>query len=123
MSQSASQQAAEWHRAEKGHRVIAHHAGAFVFRHQRLDNRIANGRAKLPSFVRSAVPLARIFETKGSRGDELYGMVGGVSGLQGAMAEIVVVNADLIALKPKSLSMLGASPIDYRTLSTEQISR
>src|SRR6202035_2280157 len=38
-------------------------------------------------------------------GDEFYGMVGGVGGLQGTLAEFIVANAGLIALKPKSLSL------------------
>jgi NADPH2:quinone reductase len=38
-------------------------------------------------------------------GDEVYGMVGGVGGLQGTLAEFVAVDADLLAHKPKSLSM------------------
>ena len=38
------------------------------------------------------------------QGDEVYGM-GGVGGLQGTLAEYVVADADLLALKPKSLSM------------------
>ena len=42
-------------------------------------------------------------------GDEVYGMVGGVGGLQGTLAEYVVANADLLALKPNSLSMCEAA--------------
>src|SRR5262245_45159260 len=42
-------------------------------------------------------------------GDEVYGMVGGVGGLQGTLAEYVVVNADLLAVKPKSLTMREAA--------------
>jgi NADPH:quinone reductase len=38
-------------------------------------------------------------------------MVGGVGGLQGTLAEYVVTNADLVALKPKSLSMRGAAAL------------
>jgi NADPH:quinone reductase-like Zn-dependent oxidoreductase len=38
-------------------------------------------------------------------GDEVYGLVGGVGGLQGTLAEYAAVDADLLALKPKTLSM------------------
>src|SRR5262245_8724842 len=41
-------------------------------------------------------------------GDEVYGMVGGVGGLQGTLAQYIVVNANLLAMKPKSLSMREA---------------
>jgi NADPH2:quinone reductase len=34
------------------------------------------------------------------QGDEVYGMVGGVGGGPGTLAEYVVANADLIALRP-----------------------
>ena len=44
-------------------------------------------------------------------GDVVYGMVGGVGGLQGTLAEYVVTNADLVALKPKSLSMREAAAL------------
>jgi NADPH:quinone reductase-like Zn-dependent oxidoreductase len=44
-------------------------------------------------------------------GNEVYGMVGGVGGLQGTMAEYVVANADLLARKPKSLSMCEAAAL------------
>lgn len=44
-------------------------------------------------------------------GDEVYGLTGGVRGLQGSMAEYVAVDADLLALKPKNLSMREAAAI------------
>jgi NADPH:quinone reductase-like Zn-dependent oxidoreductase len=37
-------------------------------------------------------------------GDEVYGLVGGVGGLQGTLAAYAAVDADLLAHKPKSLS-------------------
>ncbi len=60
--------------------------------------------------------MAGVVEDVGPRvtafrpGDEVYGMVGGVGGLQGTLAEVVVANADLIALKPKSLCTEGSEP-------------
>jgi NADPH:quinone reductase len=50
-------------------------------------------------------------------GDEVYGMVGGVGGLQGTLAEFVAANADLIALKPRSLSMREAAALPLITIT------
>src|SRR5271170_7243853 len=38
-------------------------------------------------------------------GDEVFGMVGGVAGLQGTLAEFVLADAALLACKPKILTM------------------
>ena len=50
-------------------------------------------------------------------GDEVYGMVGGVGGHQGTLAEYVVASADLLALKPKSLSMREAAALPLITIT------
>jgi NADPH2:quinone reductase len=50
-------------------------------------------------------------------GNEVYGMVGGVGGLQGTLAEYVVASADLLALKPKSLSMREAAALPLVTIT------
>jgi alcohol dehydrogenase len=42
-------------------------------------------------------------------GDEVYGCAGGLAGLQGALAEFMLADAQLIAHKPKSLSMREAA--------------
>lgn len=44
-------------------------------------------------------------------GDEVYGMTGGVGGLQGSLAEYAVVDARLIARKPRVLSMREAAAV------------
>ncbi len=44
-------------------------------------------------------------------GDEVYGCAGGLADLQGALAEFMAVDAQLIALKPKSLSMREAAAL------------
>ncbi len=44
-----------------------------------------------------------------SVGDEVYGCAGGLADIQGALAEFMLVDADLIALKPKSISMREAA--------------
>jgi NADPH:quinone reductase-like Zn-dependent oxidoreductase len=44
-------------------------------------------------------------------GDEVYGMAGGVGGLQGTLATFAAVDADLLALKPTNLSMRQAAAL------------
>ncbi|WND02983.1 zinc-dependent alcohol dehydrogenase family protein [Temperatibacter marinus] len=46
-----------------------------------------------------------------SIGDEVYGCAGGLADLQGSLAEYMVVDADLIAHKPKSLTMKQAAAL------------
>jgi len=43
--------------------------------------------------------------------DEVYGLAGGVGGLQGTLAEYIAVDADLLAHKPKSLTMREAAAL------------
>lgn len=49
--------------------------------------------------------------TKFKVGDEVYGCAGGVKGMGGALAEYMVADVDLIAHKPKSLSMLETATL------------
>ena len=49
--------------------------------------------------------------------DEVYGMVGGVGGLQGTLAEFIAADADLIAHKPKNLSMREAAALPLSTIT------
>jgi NADPH2:quinone reductase len=44
-------------------------------------------------------------------GDEVYGLTGGVGGLQGSLAEYAAVSADLLAAKPVNLSMREAAAL------------
>jgi len=44
-------------------------------------------------------------------GDEVYGLAGGVLGVQGTLAEYTAVDADLLAKKPKNLTMKEAAGI------------
>ncbi len=50
-------------------------------------------------------------------GDEVYGLIGGVRNLQGSLAEYIVADADLIALKPRNISMREAAvlPLTFLT--------
>ncbi len=50
-------------------------------------------------------------------GDEVYGMVGGVGGLQGTLAELIAVDADLLAPKPKNLSMREAAALPLSVIT------
>ena len=49
--------------------------------------------------------------TKFAPGDEVYGCAGGLANLQGTLAEYIVADADLVALKPKLLSMRDAAAL------------
>src|SRR5262245_21854204 len=78
-----------------------------------LDIKISAGQAahaqvQLPTIL--GIDMAGVVETVGEGvegfkpGDEVYGMVGGVGGLQGTLAEYVAADASLLALKPRNLS-------------------
>src|ERR1700744_3774851 len=79
-----------------------------------LDTKIragvaAHARHPFPAIL--GVDLAGVVEAVGrdvSRfdvGDQVYGMAGGVGGVPGSMAQFAAVDADLLALKPRNLSM------------------
>jgi len=65
----------------------------------------AHARQPLPAIL--GIDLAGVVEAIGSgvtsfrHGDEVYGMTGGVGGLQGSLAEYAVVDADLLAPKTR----------------------
>src|SRR5580692_3862807 len=91
-----------------------------------LDTKIRAGEARhakqpLPAVL--GLDMAGIVEARGpgvtafQPGDEVFGMVGGVGGLQGTLAEFVVANAGLIALKPKSLSLREAAALPLITIT------
>ena len=50
-------------------------------------------------------------------GDAVYGLTGGVRGLQGSLAEYANVDAELLALKPKNLSMREAAALPLVALT------
>lgn len=50
-------------------------------------------------------------------GDEVYGCAGGVGQLQGALAEWMLADANLIARKPKNLSMAAAAALPLVSLT------
>jgi NADPH:quinone reductase-like Zn-dependent oxidoreductase len=91
-----------------------------------LDTKIhagaaAHARQPLPAIL--GVELAGIVEAVGdgvpqfSRGDEVIGMVGGVGGHPGTLAEFVAADARLLARKPATLTMRQAAclPLSFIT--------
>jgi NADPH2:quinone reductase len=79
-----------------------------------LDTKIyagtaAHARQPLPAIL--GLDLAGVVEAVGSGvdrfrpGDEVYGMAGGVGGHPGTLAQFAAVDANLLAFKPKNLSM------------------
>ena len=50
-------------------------------------------------------------------GDEVFGMVGGVGGLQGTLAEFILADAALLASKPKALTMRQAAAMPLVTIT------
>jgi NADPH2:quinone reductase len=55
--------------------------------------------------------------TRFRSGDEVYGMVGGVGGLQGTLAKFIMADSDLLALKPGILSMRQAAAMPLVTIT------
>lgn len=91
-----------------------------------LDLKIKNGQAAHAKAILPMVlglDMAGIIEKTGKNvhnfkaGDEVFGLVGGVSNLQGALAEYIAVDADLLALKPKNISFreAAAAPLIFVT--------
>jgi NADPH2:quinone reductase len=85
-----------------------------------LDTKIKTGNAghaktQLPAIL--GIDMAGIVTEVGKNvtafkaGDEVYGMTGGIAGVQGSLAEYAAVDADLLALKPKNLTMAEAAAI------------
>jgi len=50
-------------------------------------------------------------------GDEVYGMVGGIAGVQGTLAEYAAVDADLLAIKPANLTFKEAAALPLITIT------
>lgn len=85
-----------------------------------LDAKIAAGQAdhaKAPAGSVLGIDMAGVVEAVGAGvtafkpGDEVYGMTGGVGGVQGSLAEFAAVDADLLAIKPANISMREAAAL------------
>ena len=91
-----------------------------------LDTKIRageGGHAKQPLPAVLGLDMAGVVVTVGSGvtafrpGDEVFGMVGGVGGLQGTLAEFVLADAALLAPKPKTLKMRQAAALPLVTIT------
>jgi NADPH2:quinone reductase len=91
-----------------------------------LDLKIRAGQAahaKQPLPAVLGLDVAGVVEQVGAgvrgfkAGDEVYGMVGGVGGLQGTLAELIAVDEDLLAKKPRNLSMREAAALPLITIT------
>jgi NADPH2:quinone reductase len=91
-----------------------------------LDIKIRRGEAahaKQPLPAILGLDMAGVVESVGDSvnafnvGDEVYGVTGGVGGLQGSLAEFAAVDADLLAKKPSNLTMRQAAalPLSFIT--------
>jgi NADPH2:quinone reductase len=75
----------------------------------------AHARHPLPGIL--GIDLAGVVESVGAgvtqfgAGDEVYGMTGGVGGLQGSLAEYAAVDANMLAPKPKNIGMREAASL------------
>jgi NADPH:quinone reductase-like Zn-dependent oxidoreductase len=91
-----------------------------------LDTKIRRGqaahaRAVLPAVL--GIDMAGVVAAVGpgvtdfAAGDEVFGMTGGVGGVQGSLAELAAVDARLLARKPAALSMTQAAvlPLGFIT--------
>lgn len=85
-----------------------------------LDTKIragaaAHARHPLPGIL--GIDMAGVVEEVGAgvtrfhRGDDIYGMTGGVGDVQGSLAEYAAVDADLLGRKPANLSMTEAAAL------------
>jgi len=85
-----------------------------------LDLKIRAGKADharhpLPAVL--GIDLAGVVEAVGAdvsgfvEGDEVFGMTGGVGGIQGSLAQYAAVDASLLARKPAALNMREAASI------------
>ncbi len=75
----------------------------------------AHAKAVLPAIL--GIDMAGKVEAVGKEvtwfktGDEVFGMTGGIAGVQGSLAEYAAVDADLLALKPLNLNMKEAAAL------------
>lgn len=85
-----------------------------------LDTKIRAGaaaHARHPLPLVLGIDLAGVVEAVGPNvsgfkiGDEVYGMPGGVGGIQGSLAQYAAVDAQLLAHKPSNLSMREAAAL------------
>ncbi len=91
-----------------------------------LDTKIRAGQAghaKQPLPAVLGLDMAGVVEevsatvTAFKPGDEVYGLAGGVGGHQGTLAELIALDADLLAHKPADLSMREAAALPLSVIT------
>jgi NADPH:quinone reductase-like Zn-dependent oxidoreductase len=91
-----------------------------------LDTKIRSGKAahaKQPLPAVLGLDMAGVVEYAGADvwqfrpGDEVFGMVGGVGGLQGTLAEYITVDSSLLAPKSEKLSMSEAAALPLAAIT------
>ena len=91
-----------------------------------LDTKIRAGQAghaRQPLPASLGLDLAGVVEEVGSGvdrfqpGDEVYGLAGGVGGLQGTLAEFAAVDERLVARKPRNLTMRQAAALPLSVIT------
>jgi NADPH2:quinone reductase len=91
-----------------------------------LDTKIRAGKAAhaqqpLPAVL--GLDMAGVIEEVGPgvtafrNGDPVYGIIGGVGGLQGTLAEFVIADSRLLARKPESISMRETAALPLVTIT------
>jgi NADPH2:quinone reductase len=91
-----------------------------------LDAKIRKGEAAhakhpLPAIL--GIDMAGVVESVGAGvrafkvEDEVYGLTGGVGGVQGSLAEFAAVDADLLAKKPSNLTMRQAAALPLSVIT------
>ena len=91
-----------------------------------LDTKIRageGGHAKQPLPAVLGLDMAGVVVAAGAgvtafqQGDEVFGLVGGVGGLQGTLAEFVAADAVMLARKPKTLTMQQSAAMPLVTIT------
>lgn len=80
-----------------------------------IAGKAAHARPVLPAIL--GIDLAGIVEQVGpgvtafTAGDEVFGMTGGIGGVPGSLGEFAAVDADLLAIMPRNISMREAAAL------------
>lgn len=80
-----------------------------------VAGKAAHARPALPAIL--GIDLAGVVEQVGpgvtafKAGDAVFGMTGGIGGVPGSLAEFAAVDADLLAIKPPTMSMREAAAL------------
>jgi NADPH2:quinone reductase len=79
------------------------------------EGKAAHAKTNLPAILGIDMAGVVVYAGKDVKkfkaGDEVYGMTGGIAGVQGSLAEYAAVDADLLAPKPRNLTMAEAAAI------------